>query len=324
MRGIVCRGPRLELVAGLVIALALPALSAFAGGVPSVTTTTTLTAGAQSGCTQALTVAVTGSDGLPVTGAVNIEDEFNGNTVQVAATALTAGQASVTVYLVEGSHVLTADYAGNATDQGSDSSPLPAVTIASSCQFTVAVTPTTATITAGQSSTLAVSVTPSPEYVDGLTAPVFVTISCSGLPDQASCTFTPESVEILPNTTTALASSMVIETQAASSASAKPVSRPTSSPIAWAFLLPGALCFAGLAWGGRRRRWLSRFSLIALVGLVTLLGTTACNPRYDYLHHGPIQNPATPAGTYTVTVAAQSDNGVTAIIQNTTLAVTIK
>ena len=43
------------------------------------------------------------------------------------------------------------------------------------------------------------------------------------------------------------------------------------------------------------------------------LGTTACNPLYNYYNHGPVPNPATPSGTYTVTVTAQSSNGVTAI-----------
>jgi len=113
---------------------------------------------------------------------------------------------------------------------------------------------------------------------------------------------------------------MVIGTEAASTASAKPV----AGPIAWAFLLPGGLGLLGLAWGGRRRRWLSRLSLVALVGLVTILGATGCNPRYDYEHHGPPQNPATPAGTYTVTVTGQSSNGITAITQSAKLALTVQ
>jgi ABC-type oligopeptide transport system substrate-binding subunit len=74
----------------------------------------------------------------------------------------------------------------------------------------------------------------------------------------------------------------------------------------------------------RRRPWLQRFSLLALVALVALLGTTACNARYDYYHHGPPINPATPAGTYTVDVIAQSSNGVTATTHFTTMALTIK
>jgi hypothetical protein len=63
---------------------------------------------------------------------------------------------------------------------------------------------------------------------------------------------------------------------------------------------------------------------VALVGLVTVLGATGCNPRYNYEHHGPPINPATPAGTYTVTVTAQSSNGVTAITNSTTFALTVQ
>ena len=94
--------------------------------------------------------------------------------------------------------------------------------------------------------------------------------------------------------------------------------------MALAFLVPGALALGGLAWGARRRPWLNRLSLLALLGLVTMLGTTACNPRYDYLNHGPPPNPATPAGTYTITVTAQTSNGVTAITNNTTFALTVQ
>jgi hypothetical protein len=74
----------------------------------------------------------------------------------------------------------------------------------------------------------------------------------------------------------------------------------------------------------RRREWLRRVSLLALVGLVTLLGATGCNPRYNYQHHGPVPNPATPAGTYTVTVTGQSSNGVTATTHNTSVVLTVK
>jgi hypothetical protein len=177
------------------------------------------------------------------------------------------------------------------------------------------------------------------EFVSKLTTPAFITISCSGLPDQASCIYTPESVEILPDQNAAVTSSMVLQTYAQSTALASPATLPGKgvSPIAWAFLLPGALGLGGIAWGARRhqgsrghvfvrgvvRHRLNRLSLVALVSLVTLLGTTGCNPRYGYEHHGPIPNPPTPAGTYTVTVTAQSNNGVTAITQNTTFVLTV-
>jgi MYXO-CTERM domain-containing protein len=118
---------------------------------------------------------------------------------------------------------------------------------------------------------------------------------------------------------------MVIQTYAASTVKASPPTKPgnRSNPISWAFLLPGALGLGGLAFGARRRRWLNRFLLVALVGLVTLLGTTACNPRYYYLNHGPPANPATPAGTYNVLVTGQASNGVTALTQSSTIVLVV-
>jgi hypothetical protein len=84
------------------------------------------------------------------------------------------------------------------------------------------------------------------------------------------------------------------------------------------------LGLGGLAWGLRRRKWLNRVALIALVGLVTALGTTACNPRYYYEHHGPPTNPATPSGTFNVTVTAQSSNGIAATTNSATLVLTVQ
>lgn len=97
-----------------------------------------------------------------------------------------------------------------------------------------------------------------------------------------------------------------------------------SNNVALAILLPGALGLGGLAWGLRRRPWLQRLTLVALVGLVTSLGASSCNARYNYYNHGPPPNPATPAGTYTVNVTAQSSDGVTATTHSTTLAFTVQ
>ena len=320
MRGIVCRGPRLELVAGLVIALAMPALALAAESGPGLATQTSLIAETRDlgGRTQA-TVAVTvnGEDGLPATGAVVIGE----NGVQLAGAALDlGGHASLVVALPPGPHSLTAAYAGDATHQASVSEAAQVHAQASSTpNFLISVAPATMTLTAGQTGTLTASVTP--QNSAALSAPMFVTLSCSGLPDQSSCNFTPETVEILPNATAAVTSNMLIVTQVASYAS---VAHPGSNSVAWAFLLPGTLGLGGLAWGARRRAWLNRLSLLALVAFVAMLGATACNARYDYYHHGPPINPATPAGTYTVTVTGQSSNGVAAITNSATLALTVQ
>lgn len=314
------RGLRLELIAGLGIALALPVLSLAAENAPHLATQTTLSVETrdQGGRTQAMVaVTVTGEDGLPATGAVAISDHGS----QLAGAALNAqGHAGMVLNLLSGDHSLRAVYMGDATHLGSASQAAGVQAQDSSTpNFQISISPGTLTLTPGQTGTIMAFVTP--VNASALTAPMFVTLSCSGLPDQSSCTFTPENVEILPDAVDAIPSTMVIITQQGVTSSAV---HPRSSSVAWALLLPGMLGLGGLAWGARRRRWLNRLSLLALVALATMLGATACAPRYNYYHHGPPLNPATPAGTYTVTVTAQSSNGITAITNSTTLALTVE
>ena len=341
MRGLICRGLRLELVAGLSIALgfalALPACALAAANAASETAMTVETRDV-AGQTQAtLHVTVTGEDGQPATGAVTFTDQGR----PIAGAVLDAtGAATSEVSLPGGDHSLSATYTGDAVYRtsasrvhalttGTSGTPNFAVSVA-------AVSPATTlpmVLTAGQAGTLIATVTP--QNNASLTSPMFVQLSCSGLPDQSSCSFTPETVEILPATPASCAagspasacpptSTMIIQTQAQGTTAMATPPVHTASPIAWAILLPGALGLGGLAWGARRRRWLSRFVLMALLALVATLGTTACNPRYYYLNHGPQANIPTPAGSYTITVTAQSSNGITAITQDTTMVLTVQ
>ncbi len=323
MTSFFCRGMRYFPLAAFTLALAIPASAAAA----SQATETTLRAQTldRNGSTQAtLSVAVSGEDGLPAQGAVVIEDGDR----QLAGAALNAdGEAEIVIGLIPGQHALRAVYQGDSAHLGSrsDISPVSAAS-GSTPDFQVSVSPATITLTAGQSGTVAASVTP--VNASALTAPMFVTLSCSGNPDQSSCSFTPENIEILPSATKAITSNMVITTQArpthyGGSSAAHPPARPGSRRIALAILLPGALGFVGLAFS-RRRRWLSRLSLLGLLALVTCLGTTACNPLYYYQNHGPPYNLPTPSGTYTLIVAAQSSNGVTASTHTTKLVLTVQ
>jgi len=326
--GMIRRGLRLELVAGLGIALAMPAL-AFAAqngdaqpaSEPSsrVSTRTTLVTEMhdQAGRTRAaLAVTVIGGDRLPAAGSVAIED--NGRPLAGAALD-EQGIAHLQLTLAAGPHNLSAAYSGDTTHK-------PSVSVAAAAQaqatstpdFTVSVAPATLTITPGNAGNVVVSITP--ENASSLTAPMFITLSCSALPDQSSCTFTPANIEILPNATAPITSSMVVLTQQASSS----IARPGDHAAALAILFPGAFALGGLAWAVRRRPGLQRLALLALLALVSTLGTTACNARYKYYNHGPPVNPATPAGTYTIEVTAQSSNGVTATTHSTTMALTIQ
>jgi hypothetical protein len=330
---------RLQGVAWLGFVLA--ALPAAASTQPIGTfTTLNVATSDRNGRTQAaIQVTVTGADGQPATGVVAIED---GTLTRAEAALDASGQASSTVTLPGGDHQLSAVYLGDGTHQGSTSPVTEASGTTSGApgfDLSIApVSPTTLpmTLTPGQTGTALITVTP--ENNTSLTAPMFVTISCSGLPNETSCTFTPQSVEILATTPASCASgspasscpptsSMLLETQAASKSNGTAMNtKPGSNlrPIAWALLLPGLLGLGGLAFGGRRRTFLNRLALMALVGVVMSLGMTGCNPLYYYRNHGPGPTPATPAGNYSITITAQSNNGVTSISSTTTLALTVQ
>jgi len=340
VRGLNCRGLRLEAVAGLGIALALAVLPA-AAVAQQITTHTSLTVETSvlGGRTQAtISVAVAGADGLPVSGAVIIED---GNRELAEAALNSQGEATPVLSLAGGDHALRAVYAGDASHLSSASvTSNVSGSVSSTPNFALSLSPVAPstlplTLTAGQAGTIAVTIVP--EDNAALTAPMFVTLSCSGLPSESSCTFTPATLEILPTTPASCpsgssasacppVSSMLLQTTEVGTTQVMRPRLPGSggSPVAWAILLPGILGLGGLAWGARRRRWLQRLALVALMGLVTALGTTACKPLYNYYQHGPSHPPATPSGTYTVTVTGQSTNGVTAITNNTTMVLTVQ
>ena len=87
-----------------------------------------------------------------------------------------------------------------------------------------------------------------------------------------------------------------------------------------ALLLPGVL---GVGFLGRKRKLFARAALLALVAVITVLGTSACSARYRYLNHGPTFTGTLP-GTYTITITAQTSDGVTASAQSQTLTLVVK
>lgn len=333
-----CRVLRLEWIAVLAIAMASPALMAVPLGpltAISVQTSQSSSQSNPSGAVCSLTtvaVTVTGGSTAP-SGTVTIYDGVTSPVAlgsQMLSTSGTNGVANFTFALSAATHTLTAEYSGDST-YSSSTSAASSTTISSQCGASFAVTVSSMspsnTLTAGQQGTATVTITPLTPFLESMgNAPAFITVSCSGLPQQASCSFTPENLEILPGQDEGVTSDMVLTTQAkGTKGAALPIRiRHRSSPIAWAFLLPGMLGLGGLAFGARRRSWLRRLTLVALLGLITTLGTTACSPLYNYYNHGPPVNIPTPSGTYTVYVTGQSSNGVTAITNSTTMSLTVK
>ena len=318
---IFCRSLRLQWVAALAVAAAMPMLAA-TGATPQQATRTSLRIDTRdgNGRTQAtLSMEVTGADGQPARGSIAIQDRGK----SLAGIALdTNGHATATIDLASGDHSLSAVYTGDTAHLSSSSevTPVHAVT-GTTPDFSVSIAPATVSLKQGQSGSATASVTPI--NAASLTAPMFVTLSCSGLPDQSACSFTPENIEIPVGATAAINSSMVLATQATSLAKVEPNLKRRAQPVVLAVLAPGVLVLGGIAFGTRRRRFLSRLVLLGMVAFVSVLGTVACAPLYNYRNHGPPKNLPTPAGSYTVTIAAQSSNGVVATTHTTTIALTV-
>ena len=260
-------------------------------------------------------VSVTGEDGKAAAGTVTLED---GGKPLAGAALNAAGQAEITLDMAAGTHTLRAVYAGDTAHAGSSSAIAQVTAEATGTpDFQVGLNPASMTLTQGQNGSAVVSLTP--VDASALTGPMFVTLSCSGFPDQSSCTFTPQNVEIQPNATTAVTSDMVVATQATGKRGAM---LQRSNGTALAILLPGAAVLVGLTFGARKRGW-ARLMLIVLVGVATSLGMSACAPLYNYYNHGPNPNLPTPAGTYQLLVTAQSSNGVSATTHSTQFMLTV-
>ncbi len=170
-----------------------------------------------------------------------------------------------------------------------------------SATFTETLTPGVLTIAAGQGGKATITITP----VNGFSSPV--TLACTGLPSEVSCSFSPSS--LTPNgssTTSVLNITTTAETALLSSPS------PLSRFPAYAVLLPGV---AVLLRRAARRNHNNRGAgwLYLLVMILTISPLIGCE------HHS---KPGTPSGTYSVSVTA-SASGTNTISQSAILMVTI-
>ena len=172
--------------------------------------------------------------------------------------------------------------------------------------FAFSASPASLTVTAGSSGMSTLTVTPA----NGFNQPV--TFTCSGLPSQSTCRFSPASVA---PSGAAVTSKVTIATTATTTSMNEPsMPGPFSSHMTIA--LAGVFaCFFSL--GGirkRRNRWLSLFVLIA--GLAVLAGCGGSSKMTTMQGTTP--------GTYTVTVTATSGSGTSALSHSATVSLTVQ
>ncbi|MHB1022387.1 MAG: Ig-like domain repeat protein [Acidobacteriaceae bacterium] len=243
--------------------------------------------------------------GVP-TGTVSF---YDGQTLLATTAVDTQGVATYsTSTLTVGTHTIKAVYSGDVDFLGATSTTLQQTVNAPG--FSIAASPTTLTLKQGQTGQVNVTMTPVGGYAGD------VSLSCTGLPVWAACSFSPIVVTADGNNT-AQTSQMTIITlgpnkgTVALNAPLRPAS--SSAPVAAMIFLPGGL-LAGLLFGQRRRINTRTWHLLVLVvlfsGVVALGG---CG----------MSSPSVPVGTYQVKLAAASGSGTSQIVENTSLTLVV-
>jgi len=175
--------------------------------------------------------------------------------------------------------------------------------------FNISASPAKATVTAGGSATIMLS-------IGGLNSfNSAVTFSCSGEPANTSCTFNPNTVT--PSSGGTVTTSLTVATTMPGTPYHPMITLPTSGQAPWGYLAIGLLLIASLALGkfafasaeswrfGRRRA--RAFSVVGAAGLIlvaaSLLSLSGCGGGSS---NNNAANPGTPAGTTTLVVTATS------------------
>jgi hypothetical protein len=190
-----------------------------------------------------------------------------------------------------------------ATATGFSTSAVGSATYTFNPDFQVSVNPTTLTIVAGQTGTATFTVTP----VNGFNSSV--TFSCSGLPSEAACNFSPSPVT--PNGS-AVSSTLTVTTTAKSALLGEP-GRISPRPI-YAFACIALTMLFGVVAGRRQRPRALQFLCLFLL-LTMAAALASCTG-------GKSGNPGTPPGTDNISVTAGT-SGAGAVSHSATLTITI-
>jgi hypothetical protein len=303
-RGEVVRSLVLLAIAVLALSFVPRAFAASAASTQTELTATTDNSSSRTTVTLSAHVAALSGFGAPA-GVVT----FRAGSSELGSAVLDPdGNATLTTNnLAPGSHQnVVAIYRGDASHAGSIS---PSAEVSSSnsgvAGFTLSASPTSISMPVGSSANSIVTITP----VNGFNA--YVSLSCSGLPVASTCTFSP--INVLAACTTSGStttcpqsySTMQIQTLAPSGELTMPPGTNSRLPV-YALLFPAVFGVAGLGARKKRAAWNALLLLFLFAGAMSI---TACNVRYNYLHHGPTPNPGTPTGTYTVTINSISTTG---------------
>jgi hypothetical protein len=194
-----------------------------------------------------------------------------------------------------GSFSVTANYGGDNANLASVSNTL--VIVVAAPDFSVAASPTTATVAPGQSATTTLTLTPVAGY--GGT----VKLSCGTLPAGATCSFAPSSVT--PANGAAATTTLTIATTAPSTTMASRIAGAVGG-IAWASVFFFALSPRR---NGKANRKLAGWAMLALLMVCGSVLLSGCGGGGGSSKGSGTTNPGTPAGVQSITVSAADSGG---------------
>src|SRR5438270_3030429 len=279
---------------------------------------TSLTFGNQtvgtSSAAQTVTVSNTGSAALTITSIVASGDFAASNTCGGSLAA--GGNCSISVTLTptaSGTRTGSLSVTDNATGSPQTVS-LTGTGSSTAADFSLSVSPTSGTITAGQSATFTLSVTPSGGFNQT------VSLSCGGAPQAGTCAISPGAVT--PNGSSASTATISLTTTARGMVVPGQWPRWISPPlgdqmeltkILW---LIAALALLATIVVGRRRQ--VRLTL-GLAMLMVVLGAGCTGVVKSTTTSGA----GTPVGTYTLTLTGTSGTGSSALAHSVTVNLTV-
>lgn len=185
--------------------------------------------------------------------------------------------------------------------------PLSATAQAPDFALAVSGSPASATVSAGQTATYKLSVTPQA----GLSGTVSFT--CSGAPLEATCTVNPTSIDLSGPASVPV--TVTVSTTARSAIWLKP--KPPAEPWIWVWLLAMLSALGAAVMRGHSRAWRRAWILlgVAMLGLALSAGCGGSGATGG--------TTGTPAGTYTLTVAGSIASGTSTLQHNVTLTLTV-
>lgn len=246
---------------------------------------------AQVGATVSCTDTITASTGT-VAGTITY---YDGTTALGTATVV-SGTASFTLSsLAIGAHAISAVFAESDPYLASTSN---SVTVKILSSFTLTATPTTRTLYTGEATTYTLTATPGTDFTYD------IALSCSGLPANTTCVFSPATISGGTGSTT-----LTLQTTAPAQSTSSSAARLLGGGSA---MLAGLFCvLAPLRWR-KKAAWLVLFCVALSLGALSGCGGSSS------LSGG------TPAGSYTVTVTGTSTVSSVTITDATTVTLNVK